>query len=433
MSRAANLRIIEPPSSTKSAGERDYFILMFYIVIISISLALSFFFSGTETAFVSVNKVRIELWRRRNDRVAAVIHKFLEKPETFLYTTLIGNNIVNVAFASFATIYFNEYLMIHPEISWLIMVSAAVLLGEIIPKTLFRSLADWVIRKIAYPLQLFYYFLFPISVVVSRIAEQILSLFGSPKGAVRQFYSEKDIEILLRESRDVVRRTAPEEGGYLSGILSLRELWVREAMVPRTEIIAIPKTATLRELTRVFEKSGHTKLPVYDHFLDDIVGVVFLKDLFLGYKRIEEMIRPVMYVPETKRCSVLLSEFKKNNTTIAIVIDEYGGTAGLITTEDLVEVLFGEIEDEYDEQEVMVRKIDEKTYRVNARIEIEKLNELLNLQLPEDEEYETLAGFLLTRFGHIPRREETFEYEQIKMTVTSATRRKIKWVKLVLP
>lgn len=406
---------------------------MFYIVIIAISLVLSFFFSGTETAFVSMNKVRVELWRRRKDRVATVIHKFLEKPETFLYTTLIGNNIVNVAFASFATIYFNEYLHIHPEISWLIIVSVAVLFGEIIPKTLFRSLADWVIRKVAYPLQLFYYFLFPISVVVNRIAEKILSLFGSAKGEVRQFYSEKDIEILLREGRDVVQRTAPEEGGYLSGILSLRELWVREAMVPRADIIAIPKSASIRELTRVFEDSGHTKLPVYDHSLDEIVGVVFLKDLFLGYKRIGKMLRPVMFVPETKRCSELLSEFKKNNTTIAIVIDEYGGTAGLITTEDLVEVLFGEIEDEYDEQEVMVRKIDEKTYRVNARIEIEKLNELLNLQLPEEEDYETLAGFLLTRLGHIPRREETVEYRHIKMTVTSATRRKIKWVKLVLP
>jgi CBS domain containing-hemolysin-like protein len=403
---------------------------MLYVIIIVVSLLLSCFFSGTETAFVSVNNVRVELWRRRKDRIAEVIHFFLEKPEGFLYTTLIGNNIFNVAYASFATIYFNRYLP--PEISWLIIVISNLFFGEIIPKTLFRSLADWIIRKISYPLKFFYYLLFPISVVISRVAEVILKPFGYQKDEVRQFFSTKDIEILLAESQEMVKRKAPDQGEFLSAILGLRELWVRDAMVPRTEIVAVPATATLEELTEIFNKYGHTKVPVYNGTLDDIVGVAFLKDLFSQPVSLQEMIRPVMFVPETKRCSDLFSEFRARNTTIAIVFDEYGGTAGLITSEDLVEELFGDIEDEYDEQEVKIRQIDEKIYKVNARIEIERLNETLNINLPEGD-YETLAGFLLTRLGHVPRRDETYDYTGIQMVVTKATRRKIQWVKIVLP
>jgi CBS domain containing-hemolysin-like protein len=391
---------------------------------------MSFFFSGTETAFVSVNNVRVELWRRRKDRIAEVIHFFLEKPEGFLYTTLIGNNIFNVTYASFATIYFNRYL--NPEISWLIIVISNLLFGEIIPKTLFRSLADWIIRKISYPLKFFYYLFFPFSVAINRISEVILKPFGYQKEEVRQFFSTKDIEILLTESQEMVKLRTPGQGEFLSAILGLRELWVRDAMVPRTEIVAVPNTATLKELTEIFKKYGHTKVPVYSGTLDDIVGVAFLKDLFSQPTSLQELIRPVMFVPETKRCSDLLSEFRAQNTTIAIVFDEYGGTAGLITTEDLVEELFGDIEDEYDEQEVMIRQIDEKTFKVNARIEIERLNETLNIILPEGE-YETLAGFLLNQLGHVPRRDETYDYSGIQMVVTKATRRKIQWVKIVLP
>lgn len=404
---------------------------MFYIAVIVLSLVLSFFFSGTEIAFVAVNNVRVELWRRGNDRSAKIIHFFLEHPEKFLYTTLIGNNVSNVAFASFATIYFNQYL--HPEVSWIIIVALNLLVGEIIPKTLFRSLADWVVRKISYPLNFFYYSFFPFSIVISRISELLLSPFGYKKEEVRQFFSKKDIEILLAESQEMVKRTDPEQGDFLSAILSLKELRVRDAMVPRTEIVAVPDNAAIKELTEIFKKYGHTKVPVYSGTLDDIVGIVFLKDLFLKPASLQDMIRPVMFVPETKRCSDLLSELRAKNTTIAIVFDEYGGTAGLITTEDLVEELFGDIEDEHDEQEIMIRQMDEKTYRVNARIEIEKLNETLMVRLPEEGDYETLAGFLLSHLGHIPRRDETFEYKQLKMTVTKATRRKIQWVKITLP
>lgn len=396
-----------------------------YIAVIFFSLILSFFFSGSETAFVAVNKVRIEVWRRRKDRRVNILLPFLEHPEKFLYTALIGNNIFNVTFASVATIYFNNYM--YAEVTWVLIVLLTVFFGEIIPKTLFRSMADLLIRKIAYPMQ-FFHIIFRAPIwFVSKISELILRLFGYQSEALKNFFSEKDIEILLNESQEMVMRNDPVEGGVFSGILNLRGLWVRDAMVPRTEIIAVHMDTSLEDVQALFEKNGITKLPVYNGTLDNVIGVVLLRDLFLSPQTLKEVIREIMMVPETKRCSELLSEFRHNNTSIAIVIDEYGGTAGLITTEDLVEELFGDIEDEDDTQEHWVRQIDENTYRVNARIDIEKFNEKLSAHIPEGD-YETLAGFILEKLGHIPRRDEAFNHQQLRFVVSRATRRKIEWV-----
>ncbi|MCB0261468.1 MAG: HlyC/CorC family transporter [Calditrichaeota bacterium] len=397
------------------------------LTIIIVSLLMSFFFSGAETAFVSVNKVRVEVWRRHRERFANILLDFVKNPEKFIYTTLIGNNIFNVAFASFATIYFNTYL--RPEVTLVLLILVTLMIGEIIPKTVARSLSDVVVRKIVFPLRFFFLLFKPLIWLVSRISESLLTLIGYQRDELRLFFSDKDIKILLTESQNMVKQNDPVEGEVLSGILNLKELWVRDAMVPRTEIIAVPDTVSLDEVKKVFKKYGFTRLPVYHKALDNIVGVVYLKDLFLEPNTVKEMVRQVMFVPESKRCSELLKDFRENNVSIAVVIDEYGGTAGLITTEDLVEELFGEIEDEDDEQEVMYRQIDEKTYRVNARIEFDKLNELFDNRFPEGE-YETLAGFLLAHLGHIPRRDETLEFGDLKMTVTSATRLKIQWVKI---
>ncbi|MBN2365246.1 MAG: CBS domain-containing protein, partial [Calditrichaeota bacterium] len=175
-----------------------------------------------------------------------------------------------------------------------------------------------------------------------------------------------------------------------------------------------------------------TKIPVYHESLDDIIGVVYLKDLFLQPENLKMIIRDVMFIPETKRSLSLLRSFKKKNTSIAIVIDEYGGTAGLVTTEDLIEELVGEIIDEYDAAEIHVRKIKDNIFSVNARIEPEQLKEEIGVEIPEGE-YDTLAGFILNYLGHIPKREESFEYNGIRFEVTRASRRKVDWVRLILP
>ncbi len=405
---------------------------MIYIFIIVISLLLSFFFAGTETAFVTVNKVRVEVWRRQQHRFVGFILRFLKHPERFLYTTLIGNNIANIAFASFATVYLNLYLKAH--VTWFIIVGASLLLGEIIPKTLFRVLADWIVKKVAPLLEIFYWILLPFIYTISKISEAVLGVLGYEGEDLREFFSKKDLEVLLHKSQTLVKHNHREEGKFLQAIFNLKRLRVREVMVPRTEIIAVPNNIPVKKLFQVFTKNRVTKIPVYEANLDNIIGVIYLKDLFSQPEDFHDLIHEVLFVPETKSCSELLSEFKQNNISIAIVIDEYGGTAGLVTTEDLVEELFGEIEDEYDVPEnwVIQDKTDPRVYRVNARVEIEKLNEELNIGLPEGD-YETLAGFLLSQIGDIPHAGETFEYHGILFEITRATRRKIQRVKITLP
>lgn len=402
---------------------------MLYLIVIIISLFLTFYFSGTETAFISVNKVRVEVWNRQKSKAAKLLLRYIKNPERFLYGTLIGNNISNIAFASFATVFFNKYL--DPEVTWFLILIFTLLIGEIIPKTLFRSLADWVIKKVVYPLEFFYYLFFPIIFLISKIADLILKLLGQRSGELKRFFSQKDIEILLNESLNIIQPEKREEGIFVGKILNLKKLQVSEAMVPRTDIEAIPDTTTLEQLKKVFKKIEKNRLPVFHKNLDQITGIIFLKDLFLAPKTFEEILHPVMFVPKTKRALELLKEFRENNTTVAIVVDEYGGTSGLVTAEDLIEELFGEIEDEFDSQQDWIRKVDKSTFKVNARIEIEKLNQDLNLDFPEGN-YETLAGFLLANLGHIPKREEVFEYNEVKIIITNATRRKIRWVKIIL-
>jgi len=405
----------------------------FYLIVIVVSLTLSFFFSGTETAFVSVNKVRVEVWRRQRRRVARHILKFLKKPERFLYTTLVGNNISNIAFASFATVYFDHFLQ--PGFTWLIIVLLSIFVGEILPKTFFRSMADWMVRRIVYPLEFFYRAFYPIILLVSKIAESLLRMLGYQAEELERFFSRKDIEILLHESQQIMkkkRHQGRQETEFLVRLLDLRELPVREIMIPRTEIEAISENVSIKEVIHKFQNQKYTRLPVFRGTLDNIVGVIHVKDIFQQPAKLQQIIRPIMFVPETKRALDLLNEFRQNNTSMAVVVDEYGGTAGLVTMEDIIEELFGEIEDEFDVQMNLIHKINNTTYSVNARIEVDLLNEQLGLNIPRGD-YETLAGFLLSRFGHIPRRREKLEYQGAVFTVTRATRRKIEMVKIELP
>ncbi len=390
---------------------------------------LTFYFSGTETAFISVNRVRIEIWRRRRRMSAEIIANFLRKPEKFIYTTLVGNNLANVTFASFTTIYFHRFL--DEKITWLLITIITILWGEIIPKTLFRSLADWIIRRIAHLLQFFYYIFQPIILIVSYISGMILRIFKHSEKEISDFFSKRDIEVLIKQSQNYLNLDE-EENVILTRLLDLKTLHVRDAMIPRTEIIAIEEKASLEDLIHIFQKSGFTKIPVYRENLDNIIGVVFLKEIFLEPESVEKMVQDVMFVPETKKSLQLMREFLQENASMAIVFDEYGGTAGLVTTEDLLEEIVGEIIDEFDATQILIRKIKDNVYSVNARIEPEQLKEELGIEIPEGD-YDTLAGFILEHLGHIPKREESFDYNGIKFVITRATRKKVDWVRLFLP
>jgi CBS domain containing-hemolysin-like protein len=398
-----------------------------YLTIIIISLLMSFYFSGTETAFVSLNKVRVELWRRQKKRIAKIVYPFIKKPEKFIYTTLIGNNIFNVAFASLATLYFNE--IFDPEIGWFLIIILTLIIGEILPKTIFRSLADWLIHYIAPPLRFFYIIFLPIIWVVSGIAEILLRFAGLKNHEVQKFFSSQDIEILLNESQSLTN-VSKSSGKYLKRALDFRYMRVKEVMVPLADMVAVEESITIDELFKTFQTSGHSKLPVYRKHIDQIIGVIFLKDLFQNPQDVKSLIRKVMFVPESKRCSELLSIFKQKNVSIAIVFDEYGGTAGMVTVTDLVNKLFGDFEIVESSPDFMIRKINKNTWIVNARIDLDELNEKLQTDFPQGD-YETLAGFLLAQFGRIPRLNESIEVSGYKFIVTNVSKRRIHHVKII--
>lgn len=402
---------------------------MGYLLIALAGLILSFFFSGAETAFVSVNKLKVEIWDRQKIRGAPLIKDFIAHPEKFLLTTLVGTNVANIVTVTFATIYFTQILQWNPETTWLVVSASVLFLGEIFPKHLFRTYADSFVKHLGVPLLLFYYLFYIAVVFMGSISRIILRFLGQKDSSMQEFYSHRDLEILLKESGQALEEKEDVDKIILKNLLNFKNVKVRDAMIPRTDIYAIEENSTIAELKRQFLRSGRTRIPVYRDKLDNIVGVVYVKDLFKKPKSIREILHPIMFVPEYKNAGDLLREFKEQSQSIAIVVDEYGGTAGLVTTEDLIEVLFGEIQDEFDEERKYIIKIDDKTYKVNARTEIEEFNEVVGASLPEGD-YDTVGGFLLHRFGHIPKKDEELIYENLKFVVTKSTKKSIQWVRV---
>lgn len=403
---------------------------MEYLVIAILGLISSFFFSGAETAFVSVNKVKVELWDRQNIKGSHLIKDFVVHPEKFLLTTLVGTNISNITSVTFSTIYFTNQLKWNPTLTWFVVSGTILFLGEIFPKYLFRSYADYFVRRIALPLGIAYYVFYILILVVGKISSIFLRIVGVGDHVVTDFFSKKDLEILLKETGETVEISEEADKIILTKLLEFKNIKVKDAMIPRTDIVAAEVKTTITQLKRLFIKSGRTRIPIYKDKLDNIIGVAYVKDLFTNPKTVKEILHTVIFVPEYKSAGDLLQEFRQKSQSIAIVVDEYGGTSGLVTTEDLIEVLFGEIQDEYDQEKKYIIPVDERTFKVHARTEIEEFNKELGISLPEGD-YETVGGFLLHQLGHIPKREEEYEYKHLKFIVTKATRKNIQWLKVI--
>lgn len=402
---------------------------MEYFLIALFGLLSSLFFSGAETAFVSVNKVKVELWNRQNLPGSKLIKDFILHPEKFLLTTLVGTNLANITCVTYSTIFFVKILGWDPAVTWIVVSLSVLFIGEIFPKYFFRNYADYFVRKIAFPLGLAYYTMFLIIVLVGSISSMILKIFGLKKTDVSDFYTKKDLEILLRETGKSTENSKDPDKMILNNLLEFRDVKVRDAMIPRTDIIAADEKITISQLKKLFIKSGRTRIPIYKDNLDNIIGIANMKDLFSGMESITKTLHPPVFVPEYKSAGQLLKEFRERSQSIAIVVDEYGGTAGLVTTEDLIEVLFGEIQDEFDQERKYIIKIDDSHYKIHARTEIEEFNEELKAAIPEGD-YDTVGGFLLHQLGHIPKRDEEYEFNNLKFHITKATRRSVEWIKV---
>ncbi len=397
------------------------------LIIAIIGLIFSFFFAGSETAFISTNPLRIEIWTRKKLRSAIRAQKYFKNPDIFLSTTLVGNNLANVLATTYATIFLITYW--DETLSWIVITLTILLFGEIIPKVLLRTYAHSLILKIVYIMRFFHFLLNPLIILATRISSFVIRLFRLGSKSEKTMFDKNDIVAMIREAR--LSGVVDEgEQKIISRVLNLPDTLVREAMVPRTSIHAISEKSKISDIRNLMIETGKTKIPVYKSTIDNITGIIFMYDLFADNPRIKEIIKPVTYVPENKKCNELLHEFKELNTSIAIVIDEYGGTAGLVTIEDLVEELLGEIEESTENSEQPIIRINKHTWKIRASESIETINEQIGVNIPEGE-YETLAGFILVELGRIPETGEKIALNDSLIVITRAGRNIIEEVRLV--
>jgi len=397
------------------------------LIIAIIGLIFSFFFAGSETAFISTNPLRIEIWIRKKLRLAIRAQKYFKNPDIFLSTTLVGNNLANVLATTFATIFLIKYW--DETFTWIVITLTILLFGEIIPKVLFRTYAHSLILKIVYIMRFFQFLLNPFIFLSVKISSLVIKLFRLGNKSEKTLFDKDDIVVMVREAR-LSGVVDEEEQKFISRVLNLPDTLVREAMVPRTSIQAISEKSKITTIRNFMIETGKSKIPVYKSTIDNITGIIFMYDLFADNSILKEVIKPVAYVPENKKCNELLHEFKEMNTRIAIVIDEYGGTAGLVTIEDLVEELLGEIEESTKKSEQPIIRINKTTWKIRASESIEIINEQIGVNIPEGE-YETVAGFILVELGRIPETGEKIALNDSLIMITKAGRNIIEEVRLV--
>ncbi len=394
------------------------------------ALLMSGFFSGSETTFLSASRIRIEVLHRRKVRGSNLVYRFIKKPELFIVTGLVGNNLVNVLFSSLIVLILRDSV----QDFLLVIISASLLLivGEIIPKAIAWEFANHIIIWLARPLYVFSVLFAPINFFLISISNVLLRyLQVSDKKKLPEILRRSDIQNYIHDS-EKYGVIAAREREIISRVFNLRDTRVKETMIPRTEIIAVSIDASIEEVIAKINESAVSRLPIYDGDIDNIVAVVYAKDLFFHPQQLSEITEEILYVPETKSAFDLLREFQQKKMGMAVVLDEYGGTAGIVTLEDLIEELFGEIYDEFDlDHEPMYLLEGENSIKVVGQAEVDELNQKFHLDIPEGT-YTTIGGFIIDRLGRIPRANESFETDRFKLIVEKASRRRVITVKLIL-
>lgn len=395
-------------------------------------LVIHGFFSGSEIAMIAANAKNIRKSTRLSTQRIKTTLKLLKNRERLLATTLCGSTLFVVANAILGTVFF-LFLAGKPGILYALIILFPLLLigGELIPRTFFQLRATALAPRISYPLWIASYCLYPLYMIVQKTSRRIFFLTGSGESrdtplTIREAYMQ-----IFKKSKQKSDLTTEEEV-MIDRLSDFSKTQVKEAMIPLIEITAVEDTATVNETIEIISNRGHSRLPVYHERIDNVIGIVNSFDL-LGAPQtgqsITSLIRTVPFVPESKPIDELLIELQKNRTHMAIAVDEYGGTVGIITMEDILEEIVGEIQDEYDTAERVYRKIGWNRYRVSARMEIDQLRAQISLDLP-DGDYETLGGFLLKQFEHIPSPGESTTYRNYTFTIESADERSIGEVRI---
>lgn len=400
-------------------------------------LLLSAFFSGMEIAYVSSNKIHIEIEKKQNNFLAGVLKKITKRPSKFIATMLVGNNIALVIYGFFMGDLLMEYipiagfagLLVQTIISTLIILMTA----EFLPKVFFQIYANSLVKVFAVPAYFFYVLFSLISEFIIWISDLVLKLiFKSEGDHVQLSFSKLELGNYISEQMDIAetKEEMDSEIQIFQNALDFSEVKSREAMIPRTEIVAVDIDTTPKELAKIFTETGLSKILVYNESIDDILGYIHSFELFKKPEKIEKVLMPVVFVPETMLVKDVLGILSKKRKSLAVVIDEYGGTSGIITVEDIIEELFGEIEDEHDSIALIEEELGENHYKFSARLEVDYLNENYKLDLEESENYETLGGLIVNHTEEIPEKGETVEIEKFTFTILEVSNTKIELVEL---
>ena len=400
-------------------------------------LLLSAFFSGMEIAYVSSNKIHIEIEKKQNTFLAGVLKKITKRPSKFIATMLVGNNIALVVYGFFMGDILMEYIPIAGFTGLLIqtIISTIIILltAEFLPKVFFQIYANSLVKIFAVPAYFFYFLFSLISEFIIWISDLVLKLiFKSEGDTVQLTFSKLELGNYISEQMEIAetKEEMDSEIQIFQNALDFSEVKSREAMIPRTEVVAVDINTTPKELAKIFTETGLSKILVYKENIDDILGYVHSFELFKKPTSIKKVLMPVVFVPETMLVKDVLGILSKKRKSIAVVIDEYGGTSGIITVEDIIEELFGDIEDEHDSIALIEEELGEGHYKFSARLEVDYLNETYKLDLEESENYETLGGLIVNHTEEIPEQGETVEIEDYIFTILEVSSTKIELVEV---
>ena len=414
--------------------------LHFYILL---SLIFSAFFSGLEIAFVSSNKLRIELDKKHGKFSAKIVSFFIKNPEQYISTMLVGNNVALVIYGILMTIELTPLLGYLSDSETFILISQTIistliilLTAEFLPKTIFRINPNKVLNIFSIPLIFFYTILYPVAKFTVFISSLFMKLFAkvdiNDKKSGQVVFGKIDLDHIIDQSKNIDEPEADIEHDIklFQNALDFSDIKLRECIVPRNEILALEINNSLDKLKNKFIETGFSKILIYKDTIDNVIGFVKSSDLFQKPENISSMLKELLIVPETMSAHKLLNTFMKEHKSIALVVDEFGGTAGIVTTEDIIEEIFGEIEDEHDSKELIDKQLSEKEFVFSGRVEIDYINEKYNLLIPESDDYETIAGYILTNHEKIPLENEKIYIDKFEIEITNIDTPKIELLKL---
>ena len=408
------------------------------IVIILTTLVLSAFFSGFEIAYVSSNKVHIEILKKQEGLIANILTRLTYRPSKLLATMLVGNNVALVVYGfemgKVMTLLLPPFFQ---NVLWHTIISTLIILitAEFMPKVFFQIYANQLLKLFAIPAYFFYLLFYPFSSFIRRISDFVLRVFFKTKGDYVPLSCTK-VELVDYISEQMGNAPKKEEVDaevqMFQNALEFSGVKAREIMIPRTEIVAVDLNETIENLIATFVSSGFSKILIYNENIDDIVGYVHSFDMFKKPKTIKEVLIPVVTIPETIQINEVLNLLMRKRKSMAVVLDEYGGTSGIVTLEDIVEELFGEIEDEHDKDKFIEEKISDDEYLFSARLEVDYINETYHLNLPESEEYETLSGLILLHTEEIPTQGETISLPPFVFSIEACSQTRIETVRIFI-